>query len=106
MPNQTEILDYLGRSGDQSFRWNWPCYEFDGGWFNWFIAENELKEFCIGQAYGDHELIADKARQLAKASGCEKIVFATKRNARAFERLTGARIVATVLELPLEARDG
>ncbi len=106
MPNQAEILDYLGRSGDISFRWNWPCLEFDGGWFNWFISENEQKEFCIGQAYGNHEAIAEKARQLAKASNCEKIVFATKRNPKAFERLTGAKIVATVLELPLEQNHG
>lgn len=103
MPEQAQILDYLGRSGDASFRWNWPCLEFDGGWFNWFINESgDGKEFVIGQAYGDHKAIAEKARTMARACHCDRIIFATKRNGKALARLTGAEVIATVLKLPME----
>ena len=102
MPAQAEILDYLRRSGDMGFKWNWPCIDFEGGWFNYFINEQD-NELCIGQAYGDHKQIARQARALASRLKCARIIFATKRNGKAFERLTGAKVFATVLELPLEA---
>lgn len=104
MPTEQEVRHYLEKSGDDRFCWEWALYEFDEGWFNYFVQQPDAK-FCIGQAYGSHQAIAREARNLARFYQCKCIIFTTARNARAFERLTGARIIAAVLELPLEVNE-
>lgn len=102
MPSPAEIAAYMQRSGDESFKTCWPFHEYAGGWFSYFINPLE-NEFVICQAMGKHQDIAREARELANLLQCDRIIFATRRNGEAFARLTGAKVVATVLELPLEA---
>lgn len=101
MPTMQQMRDYLAKSGDDSFRWDWPLYETSTCWFSYWIDEAE-NTFVVGQAQGDHEELASHIRAMATALNCGRILFATKRNGPAFARLVGAKIVATVLELPLE----
>lgn len=104
MPTEAQIREYLERSGDKAFAWRLPLVEWPNGWLNYHVntgVTDDKREFVIVQAQGRQAEIAAAARAHAAALECKRIIFATQRNGRAFERLTGGRIVGYLIELPM-----
>lgn len=85
---------YLEKSGDKRIYTELQTVDLGDSWFNYSIGFDG--ELVIVQAQGDHRKIAERARSMARGG---RIIFATRRNGKAFARLTGAKIIGTVLEL-------
>jgi hypothetical protein len=98
MPTPYEIKQYLSKSGDDSFRWNLPILEGHGWWFSYVLDEQE-NVLYVYQAMGKAETLKAKTQELCRHLGCDRIIFATRRNGRAFARLIGGKVIAEVVEL-------
>ena len=100
MPDAEEIRDYLDKSGDTGYRWNLPCAEFAGGWYNFSVNEEE-RSFVIWQAYGKAKAIKAHAVNLAHHFGCERIIYVANTRGEASARLFGGKVLGTLIEVPL-----
>jgi|AACY02.8.fsa_nt_gi hypothetical protein len=96
MPSPEEVRDYLDRSGDDRFLWEWPIHECAHGWFNYVVSDGTM---LISQVYGNVRELMKEAQSLA-AEGGWSINVMTKRSPRAYKRIWGATVVGYVLEVP------
>lgn len=101
MPDPEQMADYAAKTGDACFRLDLPVWEFDSGFFNYFI-EPMTGDMCVLQGYGDARQMAKEVRALCRRLGCGSATFVTRRNGAAFARLVGGRVTGTVVEVPLD----
>lgn len=92
-----DVTRYLLKSGDSEIYWNLPFIRFKEGWFNYEVNGEIL---TIVQAYGPHKELAKRARKLARDRKLDRIVFATKRNGKAFAKLINGKVIGTIVEVP------
>lgn len=98
MPTMAQIQDYLQRSGDECYRWDLQLLEFEGGWLNWEQDDNS-RALVVMQAYGDHNLLLEQARHLARTLNAPRIAFCTRHNGKAMARLFKGRVIASIVEI-------
>ena len=98
MPTHDEIRDYLERSGDDRFMWDYPIIEFEGGWFTW-QPDDRADALIVVQAYGNHAALLREAKKLATLLEFKKIRFGTQHKGAAMARLFGGQVIAEIVEI-------
>jgi len=98
MPTLNEIQDYLARSGDDAFRWEYPIHEFEGGWFTWY-DDAKVDALIVLQAYGNNRALLKQAKMMARQLHRPRIRFATQHKGAAMARLFGGRVVAEIIDI-------
>ena len=89
---------YLKKSKDDKIYWQDGISITDGN--NFAVYKVNGNKFVIIHLFAIHNgrIWIEKLREIAKANKCDKFIFYTKRNPRAFAKFTGAKIIAYVLE--------
>lgn len=103
MPSEREIRRFLKRSGDDRFRWEFPCHETPDGWFNYWINEPD-NVLAISQVYcrpgGEIRRLANAMRALMNQLECQKIVMVVRKCPDAACKILGGRMIGYVIEVP------
>jgi len=86
--------DYLKRSKD-SHIYTDNLIENEHGFMSWSVYEDKL---VAHQVYGDGVYWDNYLNELAKQLGLSKIMIATQRNYKAFERKFGFKLIGYILE--------
>lgn len=89
-----QVHDYLKRSGDATLCTD-NLIENEHGFLTWKIHEDKL---VAVQVYGDGKYWDAFLNELAKLIGLNKIMMATKRNPKTFERKFGYKVTGHILE--------
>ena len=98
MPSQAEIQDYLRRSGDSEFHWEYPMCEFPRGWFTYKV-DLDADAIIVLQAYGEAPELRRQAVMLARELGLPRIRYAVSSRAAVSARLFKGKIIASVIEV-------
>ena len=93
------IKDYLKRSKDNYISGVYGIIHPEHGFMTYDVDIDKLILHCV---YGNGNYWYDVAIDLAKQLGLPKLLFATQRNWRAFERKYGARLVGYVMEIDVK----
>ena len=94
MVTEQDIKRYLEKSKDKDIETE-NLIENKHGFMSWTTWEDYL---VAVQVYGDGEYWNKELDNLAKELGYEKIMMATKRNYKGFERKFGFKLTGYVLE--------
>ena len=74
----------------------------DAGWLEYLIKDDILW-ICSAYSCKAHKytrkIFWNKVKDIASQNGCSKIQFNTSRNPKAFERLIGAKVISSKLEV-------
>jgi len=94
MVTEQDIKRYLEKSKDKNIETE-NLIENEHGFMSWTTWEDYLVAI---QVYGDGDYWNQELNNLAKKLGYEKIMMATKRNYKGFERKFGFKLTGYVLE--------
>jgi len=92
------LKTYLEKSGD-SYIHEDNLIENEHGFMSWKIHENDL---VLLNVYGDGEYWDVFSNQLAKEFKKKKIIIATRRNPKAFEKKFNYKLTGYILEKEVE----
>lgn len=94
MITQSDIEQYLKKSKDEELNTQ-NLIENEHGFMSW----TEHKDYLVAlQVYGDGAYWNEVLNNLAKQLGYKKILMATKRNYKAFEKKFGFKLTGYILE--------
>jgi len=90
-----DLQRYLEKSGDTELSEGTNLIENDKGFMTWRIHKDSFVGVNI---YGDGHYWDAFANELAKHLGLKKLMFATKRSPKVFEKNYGYKITGYILE--------
>ena len=94
---------YLEKSGDEKIYFD-NYTENENGFCSWELSEEG--DFVISQCYGNGEYWIDYFMKKAKELHCKRLLMATKRNPKAFERKYKFVTVGYILTRELDKDNG
>ncbi|RKX63945.1 MAG: hypothetical protein DRP34_00630 [Thermodesulfobacteriota bacterium] len=119
MPFWRNYLTKIRHSSDEAELNRFAACFIPNNPYRFFVLVNEetkkIHGFCVvymDEHYGalvilqeatdNHKAMHEELSNLAKKVGATAMYFSTERNAKAWERLVGAKSIATTLELPFK----
>lgn len=94
MISETDINKYLEKSGDDSVDTE-NLIENEKGFMSWGV---NLDSLILSSVYGDGKYWDKFSIELAKQLGLKKIVIATRRSPKAYQRKYGYKLTGYLLE--------